>query len=290
MLQSRLFYENPDGFDSRIVSYWSDFLVNSTVGRASRQFINLDEEMATEKNPMGIPEASRSYVYARGIDQIVHQVDHIKDGREVLDRQEIDVYAFDYVVYGIGGQYEDLALKTVEAVGISMAVATVVMLPLILNAWTAVIISCCVLLAVLLTAGTSSWTILNFSFSMYMAFIAAVGLSVEFCAHIARDFMLTSGDRMTRVLHALRTMGVAVLNGGITTFLGILPASLSNVPLIHDQLFIQFSIIVLSGLFIGLLFLPTVLSLIGPPAFKPIEFEGTGNQKGSENQNGSVQP
>lgn len=223
--------------------------------------------MATDKNPLGIPTATRSLVYARGITDTVDQIKHVRDGRRVLDRQEIDVYAFDYVVYGLGGQHEDLPVETVKAIAISMAVATLLMMPLMLNTLTTIIVSCCVLLAVLLTAGTYSWTVLNFSHPMYLALIVAVGLTVEFCVHIARAFMLATGDRLTRVLHALRTMGIAVMNGGITTFLGIFPSAFSEYPTVHALCFIEYSIIVLAGLFMGLLFLPMVLALIGPPSF-----------------------
>ena len=104
-----------------------------------------------------------------------------------------------------------------------MAVATVVMLPLIVNIFAALIVSVCVLLSVLLTVGMSSWTVIDMGYSAYVAFIVTIGLFVEFCAHIARDFMLAEGDRLTRSIHALQTMGIAVFNGGVTTFLGILP-------------------------------------------------------------------
>jgi len=273
MLESRLFYENPDGFDSRIVSYWADFLENTVLGRASRTFINLDEETSTRKNPLGIPEATRSYVYTRGLQETVHQIDHVKEGRKVLDRQDVDVYAFDYTVYGLGGQHENLPVETVKAIAISMAVATMIMMPLILHSWTAILVSSCVLLAVLLAAGTTSWTTLNFNHATYLALVITVGFCVEFCAHIARAFMLAPGSRLTRTLHALRTMGIAVFNGGVTTFLGVLPSAFSEFPNVRDLSFVQISIIVLAGLFMGLIFLPLVLTLFGPPSFEPIKTE-----------------
>ena len=267
MLTRRNFYENPEDFDSKIESYWVDFLNNTQTGRAARIFINLDKETTTERNTFGTPKGTRSYVYARGLMSIPRQLDHIEKGREILDRQSIDVYAFDYVVYAIGEQYDDLAVETVQAIGISMAVATVVMLPLIVHVFAAVLVAVCVLLSVLLTIGMTSWTVIDLDYSAYVAFIVTVGLSVEFCAHIARDFMLAEGDRLTRSIHALQTMGIAVFNGGVTTFLGILPSSLSEYPAVYNRLFIQYSISAAAGMFTGLFLLPTILSLIGPSSF-----------------------
>ena len=286
MLTQRNFYENPEGFDSKIESYWVDFLNNTATGRASRVFINLDEETTTERNTFGTPKGTRSYVYARGLTSVPSQLDHLQEGRDILDRQSIEVYPFDYVVYAIGEQYEDLALKTVEAIGISMAVATVVMLPLIVNVFAALIVSVCVLLSVLLTVGMTSWTVIDLEYSAYVAFIVTVGLSVEFCAHIARDFMLAEGDRLTRSIHALQTMGIAVFNGGVTTFLGILPSALSDYPAISNRLFVQYSISTIAGMFTGLLLLPTILSLIGPPSSSPEE----PNKDAKDPQKGAAQP
>eukprot|EP00210_Caulerpa_lentillifera_P003611 g3446.t1 len=268
MLIPQFFYENPPGFDSRIRSYWTDFLTTTATGLASRVFVNFDPNTVTERNQLGVPEATRAYVYTRGLQDVPHQLDHINRGREILDRQSIDTYAFDYRIYGRGDHYNDIVLDTVQAVGISLAVAAAVMMPLIAHWFAAIIVSICVSFSVVLAAGTTSWTVLNMEYSVYVAFIITVGLAVEFCAHITRDFMLTSGDRLTRVLHAMRTMGVAVLNGGITTFLGILPSAISDLPSIHDRLFVQYSCVVLAGTFTGLVILPTVLSLIGPPAFE----------------------
>eukprot|EP00210_Caulerpa_lentillifera_P000195 g190.t1 len=268
MLKSRYFYENPPNFDSSIRSYWTDFLTKTPQGLASRIFVNLDPDTATESNHLGIPQATRAYVFTRGLQSIPHQLDHIKRGREILDRQDIDTYAFDYSIYGMGEQYENLAARTIKGVGISMAVAAAVMMPLIAHWFAAVIVSCCVLLGVLLAAGTTSWTDLDMDYGVYVALIIAVGLALEFCVHITRDFMLNSGDKMTRILHAMRTMGVAVINGGATTFLGILPSALSDLPTIRDRLFVQYSCVVLAGTFTGLVILPTVLSLIGPPAYE----------------------
>lgn len=107
---------------------------------------------------------------------------------------------------------------------------------------------------------------------------------LEFCAHIARDFMLAEGDRITRSRHAIKTMGVAVLNGGITTFLGLLPVALSSYGYFQKYYFVQYSVVVSVGLLTGLVLLPVVLALIGPPSFMSTFTSKTNIEK----SNGSI--
>lgn len=81
---------------------------------------------------------------------------------------------------------------------------------------------------------------------------------------LGREFMMAPGNRALRSRTALKTMGVAALNGGITTFLGLLPVAWTQFPYFHIYFFRQYSLIVAVGLFIGLGVLPVLLSLFGP--------------------------
>ena len=93
----------------------------------------------------------------------------------------------------------------------------------------------------------------------------ALGLAVDYSAHIAHAFVTMSGkSRDERVQKTIIEMGSAVFNGGFSTFLAfsILVVSKSFVFKVFFKIFF---LVVLFGLFHGLVFLPVVLSLIGPP-------------------------
>jgi len=98
MLKPYLFFENPVGFDSKVESYWSDFLTNTSNGLAARNLIDFKEESRTERNLYGVPEASRSLAYVNEMLTTSERLRHIKQSRHVLDNTQVEVYPFDYVV------------------------------------------------------------------------------------------------------------------------------------------------------------------------------------------------
>ena len=91
---------------------------------------------------------------------------------------------------------------------------------------------------------------------------------------------------MERAKHSLRTIGPAVMNGGMTTFLSVIMLCGSQ-----SHLFITFwkifCLTVIFGLFHGIIILPVVLCYIGPSEKKteePHKIERNGEvNKGMEN-------
>jgi len=92
--------------------------------------------------------------------------------------------------------------------------------------------------------------------------VLAIGLCVDYAAHIGHTFMTCTGSRNERCRRSLRDIGPAVLNGGVSTFLAfvLLANSQSHVFLTFYKIFF---LVVGFGLFHGLVFLPVLLSLIG---------------------------
>ena len=76
-------------------------------------------------------------------------------------------------------------------------------------------------------------------------------------------FLIEKGDRNQRIVSTMENIGPAVFNGGFSTFLAfiLLAGSKSHV---FISFFKIFFLVVVFGLFHGLVFLPVVLSLIGP--------------------------
>lgn len=96
--------------------------------------------------------------------------------------------------------------------------------------------------------------------------IIAIGLCVDYSAHIAHRFLLETDvgkSRQARVQATMTNIGPAVLNGGITTTLAfiLLADSKSHV---FSSFFKIFFLVVCFGLFHGLATLPVLLSIVGP--------------------------
>lgn len=96
--------------------------------------------------------------------------------------------------------------------------------------------------------------------------VTAVGMSVEFVSHITRSFAVsTKATRLERAKDATVSMGSAVFAGvAMTNFPGILILGFAQAQLIQIFFFRLNILITLLGLLHGLVFLPVVLSYLGP--------------------------
>ena len=93
--------------------------------------------------------------------------------------------------------------------------------------------------------------------------VIAIGLCVDYSVHVTHRFLNEPGSRGERVVATLQNIGPAVFNGGFSTFLAfiLLAGSRSHV---FSSFFKIFFLVVTFGLYHGLVFLPVLLSLLGP--------------------------
>jgi len=96
--------------------------------------------------------------------------------------------------------------------------------------------------------------------------VLAVGLSVDYSAHVGHCFMVKSGDRNMRATEALADIGASVLNGALSTFLAV-AVLLGSSSYVFKTLSVQFALTVGLGVGHGLILLPVLLSIFGPKPF-----------------------
>ena len=95
--------------------------------------------------------------------------------------------------------------------------------------------------------------------------ITSLGFGVEFCNHVGMNFMRQTGDKETRAKKALAAMGSSVLVGiASTKFIGVIVLAFAPSTLFKLYYFRMYLFIILLGLFNGLMFLPLILSWVGP--------------------------
>jgi len=95
--------------------------------------------------------------------------------------------------------------------------------------------------------------------------VTSLGFGVEFCNHIGMNFMRQSGTRNERAMKALNEMGASVLVGiASTKFIGVIILAFAPSTLFKLYYFRMYLFIIVFGVFNGLMFLPTILSLFGP--------------------------
>ncbi|GAA5890203.1 hypothetical protein JCM8208_002734 [Rhodotorula glutinis] len=98
--------------------------------------------------------------------------------------------------------------------------------------------------------------------------VIAVGISVEFCAHLARAFVGAgggvAGDRDERAVAALDDVGASVVSGiGATKLIGIAVLGLTKSALLRTYYFKMWLALIVSSALHGLVLLPVLLSLFG---------------------------
>ncbi len=96
--------------------------------------------------------------------------------------------------------------------------------------------------------------------------VLAAGMGVHFTIHVLTGFATSVGCKSRRAFLSVRHMSAPVLHGAATTFLGVAMLAASEFDFIFRYFFLVLTALVALGLFNGLVFLPVLLSSLGPPA------------------------
>ena len=91
----------------------------------------------------------------------------------------------------------------------------------------------------------------------------SIGLLIDFIMHILlRYYESPEKTKEAKIRDTIKSMGAALILGGLSTCLGVLPLAFSSSKLLRT-LFTTFIGMLFLGLSHGLIFLPVVLSLVG---------------------------
>ena len=199
-----------------------------------------------------------------------HIFEHSKDGTVAMNEvfEAIEKQEFSGKVFATSQAYssyitmEIITAELYRNMAMALGVVFVCTLILIADLTTSLIVLITVTLTVVNVAGYAYFWGLSIDTLFTIFMTISIGLCVDYSAHIAHAFTVESGSRNERMKKALVNIGPAVLNGGISTFLSfvLLCASKSVIFLTFFKIFF---LVVLFGLFHGLLVLPVVLSLVG---------------------------
>ncbi|XP_069951253.1 patched domain-containing protein 3-like [Cherax quadricarinatus] len=150
--------------------------------------------------------------------------------------------------------------------GLALAVVFIMTLLLIASLVTSIMVLVCVLLTLVDVGALMHWWGLTIDTVSCIDLVLAIGLCVDYAAHVGHTFMTIAGTRDERAKNTVATIGPAVLNGGFSTFLSIvfLANSGSHVFLSFFKIFFG---VCIYGLYHGLVFLPVLLSVVGPAPY-----------------------
>ena len=206
-------------------------------------------------------------------------VDCLNDLRETLDAYSAFPYHFVFVHWE---GYRTLIAETARNVGAAGGAVFVLVTLLTANLWIGLTVMGSIACVDTCMMGYMPLLGVELNSVSLICVVMAVGLAVDYSVHIAGAFLDVSATdcdgfsaRQQRAAYAMWKMGAAVVNGGFSTFLAVLPLVMAqSYP--FKVFFRMLSLIIFFGLWFGVLVVPVFLSVCGPgpnPAAKPLENE-----------------
>ncbi|XP_074809250.1 protein patched homolog 1 isoform X2 [Natator depressus] len=161
-------------------------------------------------------------------------------------------------------QYIGLRHWLLLSISVVLACTFLVCALFLLNPWTAGIIVVVLALMTVELFGMMGLIGIKLSAVPVVILIASVGIGVEFTVHVALAFLTAIGDKNRRAVLALEHMFAPVLDGAVSTLLGVLMLAGSEFDFIVRYFFAVLAILTILGVLNGLVLLPVLLSFFGP--------------------------
>nr|XP_033784031.1 protein patched homolog 1 isoform X2 [Geotrypetes seraphini] len=161
-------------------------------------------------------------------------------------------------------QYLGLRHWLLLSISVVLACTFLVCALFLLNPWTAAIIVLVLALMTVELFGMMGLIGIKLSAVPVVILIASVGIGVEFTVHVALAFLTAIGDKNRRAILALEHMFAPVLDGAVSTLLGVLMLAGSEFDFIVRYFFAVLAILTVLGVLNGLVLLPVLLSFFGP--------------------------
>ncbi|KAM6918750.1 protein patched homolog 1 isoform 1-T1 [Xenentodon cancila] len=206
--------------------------------------------------------------YLNGLRQAGDFVEAIESVRAICDefgRKGVFNYPNGYP-FLFWEQYIGLRHWFLLSISVVLACTFLVCAILLLNPWTAGIIVFILAMMTVELFGIMGLIGIKLSAIPVVILIASVGIGVEFTVHIALGFLTAIGNRHKRSAVALEHMFAPVVDGAISTLLGVLMLAGSEFDFIMRYFFAVLAILTVLGMLNGLVLLPVLLSMMGPPA------------------------
>ena len=204
---------------------------------------------------------------------LVHQ-DVLKSQRELIEAVKLsyeltdnsNVASYPYSpLYIYFEPYLELESATIMIMLVTLAAVFIATIVFLSNPWTSILVLLTICMIIVDLMGVMRlWNVTLNPISL-VNLVMAIGISSQFCVHIAFAFLqVENGSRTERAIVALTDMGTPVICGvSMTKLCGVIAFAFTQSEMFHIYYFIMYLALIILGMAHGVVFLPVLLSLFG---------------------------